>query len=97
MIRLNLVLLVAVLASAFYLVDTQYHSRRLVTALDRAVAEWHQLETESERLEVEKRAQATSARVDQLARTRLQMRLPGPGTTEYVSYRGAVPASGAAR
>ena len=34
MIRLNLVLLLAVLASAFYLVHTQYESRRLYTALD---------------------------------------------------------------
>jgi cell division protein FtsL len=36
MIRLNLVLLLAVLASAFYLVHTQYESRRLYAALDRA-------------------------------------------------------------
>ena len=38
MIRLNLVLLLAVLASAFYLVHTQYESRRLYTAIDRAQA-----------------------------------------------------------
>ena len=38
MIRLNLVLLVAVLASAFYLVHTQYESRRLYTAIDKANA-----------------------------------------------------------
>ena len=36
MIRLNLVLLVAVLASALYLVGVQYESRRLTTALDRS-------------------------------------------------------------
>ena len=35
MIRLNLVLLLAVLVSAFYLVHVQYDSRRLYTALDR--------------------------------------------------------------
>ena len=89
MTRLNIVLLAAVLVSAFYLVNNQYHSRRLVTELDRAVAEGRRLETEGERLEVDKRAQATSARVEQLARSKLDMRLAGPGITEYVSYRAA--------
>ena len=58
MTRLNLVLLVAVLASALYLVHMQYESRRLFTELDRAVAEARRLETEHQRLQVEKRAQA---------------------------------------
>ncbi len=41
MIRLNLVLLLAVVASAMYLVRLQYESRVLFTALDRAQAtEW---------------------------------------------------------
>ena len=43
MTRLNLVLLVAVLASAIYLVHTQYESRRLFTELDRAIAEARRL------------------------------------------------------
>ena len=34
MTRLNVVLLLAVLASAIYLVHTQYESRRLFTELD---------------------------------------------------------------
>ncbi|RYF00936.1 MAG: cell division protein FtsL, partial [Comamonadaceae bacterium] len=38
MTRLSLVLLLAVMASALYLVRTQYESRRLFTELDRAVA-----------------------------------------------------------
>ena len=37
MIRLNLMLLAAVMASAFYLVHTQYESRRLYTAIDKAI------------------------------------------------------------
>ena len=39
MTRLNLVLLLAVLLSALYLVRTQYQSRQLVTELDRATSE----------------------------------------------------------
>ena len=46
MARLNLMLLLAVLVSALYLVHTQYQSRRLFTELDRAVAEARRLDTE---------------------------------------------------
>ena len=84
MIRLNLVLLLAVLASAFYLVHTQYASRRLYTALDRGQSQTHKLDAEHEQLVVQKRAQAASARVQQLATHQLQMRPVTPGITEYV-------------
>ena len=46
MMRLNLVLLLAVLASAVYLVNVQYESRRVFTELDRARSEARRLETE---------------------------------------------------
>ena len=85
MMRLNLVLLLAVVLSALYLVNVQYESRRLYSALDRAQSESRRLAQENERLQVEKRAQATSARVESLARTRLAMRSVTPGITSYVT------------
>lgn len=85
MTRLNIVLLVAVLASALYLVHTQYESRRLFTELDRANAESRRLETEHQRLQVEKRAQATPLRVEKIARAQLNMRAATPAITQYVS------------
>ncbi|HWI80914.1 cell division protein FtsL [Ramlibacter sp.] len=85
MTRLNLVLLVALIASALYLVHTQYDSRRLFTELDRARGEAHKLETEQERLQAEKRAQATPARIERLAREQLQMRGATPAITQYVT------------
>lgn len=88
MTRINLVLLLAVVASALYLVNVQYQSRRLFTELHRAETEERRLESEFERLQVEKRAQATSARVDKLAREKLEMRLVQPAITTYVSYSG---------
>ena len=88
MIRLNLVLLLAVIASAFYLVHTQYESRRLYTQLDRARTQAHRLEAEQEQLQVQKRAQATSARVQSIAVTQLQMRPANPAITQYVTYSG---------
>jgi cell division protein FtsL len=66
--RLNLLLIVATLASAMYLVGVQYESRRLFTELERAQREARRLHTEFERLEVEKRSQATPARVERVAR-----------------------------
>lgn len=87
MIRLNLVLLLAVLVSALYLVNVQYESRRLVTALDKARSAALQLVADNERLQVEKRAQATPLRVEQLAKTKLQMRTVTPAITHYVSYK----------
>jgi cell division protein FtsL len=94
MIRLNIVLMLAVLASALYLVGVQYDSRRLFTELDRANTEARRLTVELERLQVEKRAQATPARVERLAREKLQMRQATPGITTYVTYAGGVmPAS----
>ncbi len=89
MTRLNLVLLVAVLVSALYLVRTQYESRRLVTELDRANSEARKLETDNERLKVEKRAQATPLRIEKLAKEQLQMRTASPAITQYVSLKAA--------
>lgn len=86
MMRLNLVLLLAVLATALYLVNTQYQSRLLFTALDRANAEAQKLAQDTETLEVEKRTQAAPGRVDQLARTKLQMRPASLAITQYVTY-----------
>lgn len=86
MIRLNLMLLLAVLASALYLVHTQYESRRLFVELERAQATARKLEVDHERLQVEKRAQATPLRVERLAKEQLQMRVATPAITQYVSY-----------
>ena len=90
MTRLNVVLLLAILASALYLVHTQYESRRVYVELEKAVAQNRQLAAENERLQVEKRAQATPARVENLARTGLQMRTVTPAITQYVDIKNIV-------
>ena len=97
MTRLNIVLLMAVMASALYLVHVQYESRRLFTELDRTTAEARRLETEHQRLQVEKRAQATPLRVEKIARAQLNMRTATPAITQYVSDpQGAATATPAA-
>lgn len=95
MTRLNMVLLLAVLASALYLVRTQYESRRLYVELEKATSRNRILEAENDRLQVEKRAQATPLRVEKLAKDKLQMRTVTPAITQYVTQGGAPEAGGA--
>ena len=87
MTRLTLVLLISVLLSALYLVRTQYESRRLFVELEKANAQSRKLEVENERLQVEKRAQATPLRVEKLAKDNLQMRTVTPAITQYVTRK----------
>jgi len=86
MTRLNLVLLVAVITSAMYLVHTQYESRRLFQALEIANAEARKIEVDNDSLEVQRRAQATPLRVEKLAKDKLEMRTATPAITQYVTY-----------
>ena len=84
MARLNLVLLLAVLVSALYLVHTQYQSRRLFTRAGprggRSAPPGHGAPAAAG----EKRAQATPLRVERMA-PQLNMRTATPAITQYVS------------
>jgi cell division protein FtsL len=94
MIRLNLVLLAALVLSAFFLVHLQYESRSLYAQLDRAQSQARDLEAEHEQLQAQKRSQATPGRVQQLAVRSLQMRPAGPGITQYVELPAQPVAAG---
>lgn len=85
MTRFNVVLLLCAIGSALYLVHTQYESRRLYVELEKAAAQSKKIEADNERLQVEKRAQATPLRVEKLAKERLQMRTVTPAITQYVA------------
>ena len=97
MTRLSVVLLLAVMASALYLVHTQYESRRLYVELEKALAQSRKLESDNERLQVDKRALATPLRVEKLARDRLQMRTVTPAITQYVTHSSVLAPKGNAR
>jgi cell division protein FtsL len=97
MTRLNILLLLAVLTSALVLVHSQYETRRVFMALESAKKEAKRLEVDQDRLQVERRAQATPLRVEQIARQQLQMRLASPAITQYVSSHDAAAAGQEAR
>jgi len=91
--RVNIVLLLALIATGVALVRVAYDSRRLYAALDKAQAEARRLDVDFERLEAERQAQATPSRVEAVARKELVMRTATPAVTAYVTYARA----GAAR
>ena len=82
--RINLVLALALLGSALVLVRVAYESRSAFTELDRSRQAARALEAEFKRLDAERQAQATHARVERLARERLAMRAVTPAVTVYV-------------
>ncbi len=90
MSRFNFFLLLALLGSALYLVNVQYQSRQLYSELDKARSRAREIETDNERLQVEKRAQAAALRVEKLAKEQLQMRTVTPAITHYVTYSAAL-------
>lgn len=83
MLRLNFLLLVAVMLSAMYLVRTQYESRRLFSDLHRATNESRNLETEYQRLQVELRAQSSPSRIEAMAMAQ-GLQGASPAITHYV-------------
>ena len=83
--RTNLLLTLAVMLTALYLVHVQYESRRLYVELERAQAQARKIEVAHESLQAEKRAQATPLRVERLAKDKLQMHSVTPAITQYVS------------
>lgn len=84
MIRLNFILLAALLATMMYTVKTQYQSRQLFVAIEKATVEVRKLELAHSTLQVESRAQATPLIIEKLAKEKLQMRSATPAVTQYV-------------
>jgi len=85
MSRVNVLLLLALLASSLWLVRTSYEARRLFAELDRARGTQQRLDAEHRRLDAERQTQATHLRVERMAREKLGMRTATPAVTEHVS------------
>lgn len=97
MTRVNVLLLLAVIASAVWLVRVSHESRRLFAEFDKARSEERLLDTEFERLKSDKQTQATPLRVEKAARDKLSMRTAGPAVTQYISQATPASAAGGSR
>ena len=91
MTKFNVLLLLAVVASALLLVSTAYDARRLFTDLHRADLEALRLQGEQKRLEAERQLQATNLRVERTAREKLRMATATPAVTMYEGRVAAAP------
>ena len=91
MTRVNLLLLLAVLASALYLVRTAYESRRLFTEIHRAETESLRLNGDHKRLEADRQLQANNLRVERTAAERLKMSAAA-AVIQLPDTRGSAPA-----
>jgi len=81
--KLNLLLMIVVLASAVFLVRTQYNARQAFMALEKATQQARTLDSEHETLEVEKRDAASNSKVENLASSRLGMHTSPAGSIRY--------------
>lgn len=85
MTRVNLVLLVALLLSAVWLIRSSDEARDLFVQLERAQVRERELQVDFERLKIERRTAATPLVVEDMVRTKLRMFNAGPAVTHYVT------------
>ena len=85
MTRLNFVLLFIVVLCAMSVVRAQYQGRRIFAALDVAQQRAEQLQMDKDRLQVEYRAMSAPGRIEQIARTQLDMRPITAARTVFVN------------
>ena len=85
MARINVLLLLVVIACALGVVTSQHQSRKLFAEVESEQAAAQKLATEWTQLQLEQGTWATHKRVEQVATKRLGMRLPDAATTVVVA------------
>ncbi|MBL8329637.1 MAG: cell division protein FtsL [Rubrivivax sp.] len=76
MTRVQIVLLLALVASSLFLVRTSYENRRLFAANQKAEADGLRIQQEFKRLDAQRQINATNQRVARDAQAKLQMSTP---------------------
>ena len=90
MTRVNIVLLVVLVACALSLVTSRHQARRTFVALEREQAAGRALETEYGQLQLEQSTWGMPARVEKIARDQLRMQLPSAARTDVVALPEAM-------
>ena len=91
MARINIVLLVLVIACALGVITAQHHARKLFAELEGEQAAAQKLETEWTQLQLEQGTWATNRRVESVASRRLGMRAPDPASTVVLTIEERAP------
>jgi cell division protein FtsL len=84
MVRLNVLLLAALVACALSLVTSRHQARNLFVELERAQSLTRGYEVEYGQLQLEQSTWAMPARVEKIAREQLKMQLPRPGRMQVI-------------
>lgn len=79
MARLNLILLAVAVACALSAVAANHRARKLFVELEREQTRMRQLDVEWGQLQLEQSTWANPARIERIAREKLQMKTPAPG------------------
>ncbi|MDQ2963926.1 MAG: cell division protein FtsL [Pseudomonadota bacterium] len=87
MVRLNLLLLIALVACALSLVTSRHQARKLFVELEREQTLARTYEVEYGQLQLEQSTWAMPARIENIAREHLKMQLPGAGRIQVVDGR----------
>ena len=90
MVRLNLLLLAALILCALSLVTSRHEARRLTVELEREQARARQFDIEYGQLSLEQSTWGMPARVEKVARESLRMQLPASSRVEVVEAAEAV-------
>jgi len=78
-LRMSLILLLLLVASALGTVSSNHRARKMFVDLEREQARMRELEIEWGQLQLEQSTWANHARVEQIARNRLHMKSPASG------------------
>jgi cell division protein FtsL len=89
MTRLNLILLVLLVACGLSLVTAQHRARKVFMELTREQEMTAALDVEFDRLRLEQRTWAMHARIEKVARQNLKMQPPEAKRTRVLSLSGA--------
>jgi cell division protein FtsL len=87
--RVNVVLLIVLVACALSLVTSRHQARKLRVELERAQAQARQYDTEYGQLQLEQSTWGMPARIEKIARENLRMLLPPSARVEVVELPGA--------
>jgi cell division protein FtsL len=79
--RINILLLVLLVACALGVITSQHHARKLFIELESGQATARKLGEEWSQLQLEQSTWATNRRVESVASRQLGMKLPEPATT----------------
>ena len=87
MVKVNVVLLAALVVCALSLVTSRHQGRKLFVELEREQALARAYGVEYGQLQLEQGTWAMPARVEKIAREQLKMQLPGPGRVQVIEGR----------